>query len=168
MAIKRMHVTIGVFLVFVISTFIGCAYSSRSILVQNVKSIYIPIFDNKTFRRGLEFGLTKAIKNEIMFKTRLRISEKEDADSLLEGAIVDFAEETMIVDANDNIVESRIYIAVNFTWKDLRTGRILAEQSEVVAPTEFIVVRGETIETARNESYVDLAERIVDLMNEKW
>ena len=168
MGIKRIHITIGIFLVFVFSTFVGCSYSSRSILVQNVKSIYIPIFDNQTFRRGLEFGLTKAVKDEIMFKTRLRIAEKDEADSLLEGDIVDFGEETMIVDADDKIVESRIYIAVNFTWKDLRTGRILAEQKDVIAPTEFIAERGETIETAKNESYVDLAERIVDLMNEKW
>ncbi|MGR3177876.1 MAG: LPS assembly lipoprotein LptE [Candidatus Anammoxibacter sp.] len=147
---------------------IGCSYSSRSILKQNVNSVYIPIFDNKTFRRGLEFGLTKALKNEIMFKTQLRIAEKDNADSLLSGEIVDFAEQTMIVDSNDNIVESRIFIVVDFIWRDLRTGRILAEQKEVIAPTEFIVGHGETIETAKNESYVDLAERIVDMMSERW
>lgn len=103
-----------------------------------------------------------------MFKTQLKIAEKEKADTLLEGEIVDFTEQTMIVDSNDNIVESRIYIAVNFVWKDLRTGRILAEEKEVTTPAEFIVERGETIETAQNESYTDLAERIVDMMNERW
>ena len=147
---------------------VGCSYSSQSILKQNVNSVYIPIFDNKTFRRGLEFGLTKALKNEIMFKTQLKINEKEDADSLLSGEIVGFTEQTMTVDSNDNIVESRIFIAVDFTWKDIRTGRILVEHKDVTAPTEFIVSHGETIETAKNESYTDLAEKIVDLMSERW
>ncbi|MGR3219353.1 MAG: LptE family protein [Candidatus Anammoxibacter sp.] len=154
--------------ILIISILIGCSYSSRSILKQNVNTVYIPIFDNKTFRRGLEFGLTRAIKNEIMFKTQLKIAEKDNADSLLSGEIVDFTEQTMTVDSNDNIVESRIFISVNFTWKDLRSGRILAESKDVVAPTEFIVDRGETIETAKNESYVDIAENIVALMSERW
>ncbi|MGR3317184.1 MAG: LPS assembly lipoprotein LptE [Candidatus Anammoxibacter sp.] len=159
---------LGFLSILFFSILIGCSYSSRSILKQNVNSVYIPIFDNKTFRRGLEFGLTKALKNEIMFKTQLKISEKENADSLLSGEIVSFTEQTITVDSNDNIVESRILIAVDFIWTDLRTGRILAEQKEVIAPTEFIVEHGETIETAKNESYTDIAEKIVDLMSERW
>lgn len=146
----------------------GCGYSSRSILKQNVDNVYVPIFDNKTFRRGLEFGLTKAIKNEIMFKTPLKIVDKDHADSLLRGEIMDFKENVMTVDSDDNIVESRIAIVVDFTWTDIRTGRIILEKKGVIAPTEFIVRRGETIETAQNESFTDLAERIVDFMHERW
>lgn len=146
----------------------GCGYSSRSILKQNVDNVYVTIFDNKTFRRGLEFGLTKAIKNEIMFKTPLKIADKDNADSLLKGEIVDFKENVMIVDPDDNIVENRIAITVDFTWTDIRTGRIILEKKGVITPTEFIVRRGETIETAQNESFTDLAERIVDFMHERW
>lgn len=147
---------------------IGCGYSSRSILKQNVSNIYLPIFDNLTFRRGLEYGLSKAIKDEIMFKTQLRIVDKEYSDSILIGEIADYKENVMIVDANDNIVESRIFILVNFTWKDLRTGRTIVEKKGVTTPVEFIVERGETIETAQNEAFVDIAEKIVDMMGEKW
>ena len=154
--------------IVMLSVVLGCGYSSRSILKQNVHTVYIPIFDNNTFRRGLEYGLAKAIKDEIMFKTELRIVEKEDAETLLEGVIVDFNETVMVVDSNDNIVESRIFIVVDFTWKDVRTGRTIVKKEGIMAPTEFIVDHGETIETAKNESYVDIAEKIVDLMGENW
>ncbi len=156
------------FSICLLSVLVGCGYSSRSILKQNVHTIYVPIFDNKTFRRGLEYGLAKAIKDEIMFKTQLRIVEKEDAETLLNGVIVNFNETVMVVDSNDNIVESRIFIVVDFTWKDLRTGRTIVKKEGLMAPTEFIVDHGETIETAKNESYVDIAEKIVDLMGENW
>lgn len=160
--------TLAIASTLLLCVIVGCGYSARSIVKQNVSTIYIPIFDNLSFRRGLEFGFTKAMKDEIMFKTQLKIVEREDADSLLTGKITNFTEQTMIVDANDRIVESRIFIAVDFVWRDLRTGRILAEEENVVMPTEFIVEHGETIETAKNEAYVDIAERIVDLMGEKW
>ncbi len=146
----------------------GCGYSSRSILKQNVGTVYIPIFDNETFRRGLEFGLTKALKDEIMFKTQLKIANKEDADSIIEGVVVKFDESVMIVDSEDNIMESRIFIRVDFIWRDLRSGRAIVQYKGVTSPTEFVVKRGETIESAKNEAYVDIAERIVDLMNERW
>lgn len=156
---------LSILIVFVLA---GCGYSSHSILKKNVGNIYIPIFDNKTFRRGLEFGLSKAIKDEIMFKTQLKIVDKENADSILLGTIVDFKENVMIVDSNDNIVESQIFVVVDFTWKDLRTGRAIVAEKGVIAPTEFVARRGETIETAQNESFVDVAEKIVDLMGEGW
>ncbi len=116
----------------------------------------------------MEYELTKAIKNEIMFKTQLRIVNKNTADSLLEGEIVSFTEQTMIVDADDRIVEGRIFITVNFSWKDLRTDRLLVDGKDVIGTTEFVVDRGETIMTAKNEAYTDIAEKMVDQMNERW
>ena len=165
---KTKNIVKVLFLVLAISIVAGCGYSSRSILKQNINTVYIPILDNQTFRRGMEFELTKAIKNEIMFKTQLRIVNKDRADSLIEGEIVSFTEQTMIVDANDRIVEGRIFITVNFSWKDLRTDRLLVDAKDVVGTTEFTVDRGETIETAKNEAYTDIAEKMVDKMNDRW
>lgn len=165
---KTKNIVKVLFLLLAINIIAGCSYSSRSILKQNVNTVYIPILDNQTFRRGMEYELTKAIKNEIMFKTQLRIVNKNTADSLLEGEIVSFTEQTMIVDADDRIVEGRIFITVNFSWKDLRTDRLLVDGKDVIGTTEFVVDRGETIMTAKNEAYTDIAEKMVDQMNERW
>jgi len=54
----------------------GCGYSAKSLLRSNVRSIYIPIFDNDTFRRGYEFDLTREVRDQILMKTDLRIVER--------------------------------------------------------------------------------------------
>ena len=66
----------------------GCGYTTKSLISRKINSIYIPIFENDTFRRGLEFDLTSAVKDEIMSKTKLRILQKDSADTILTGRIM--------------------------------------------------------------------------------
>lgn len=146
----------------------GCGYTNRSLISHNINSIYIPIFDNLTFRRGIEFDLTKAIKNEIMTKTNLRIVNKEDADTVLYGRVKDFKEVLLTQDVTDNIVESRVALFVDFKLVDRRTNRTLIAKENIKQDTEFIVRRGETLESATEEGILDIAETIVNCLEEKW
>ncbi len=146
----------------------GCGYSNKSLISRNINSIYIPIFDNTTFRRGIEFDLTKAVKNEIMSKTYLRIVDKENADSVLHGTIKDFKEVVLAGDITDNIVESRVMLYVDLKLIDNRTGRILGVVNGIRQKAEFIVRRGETLDSATEEGILDIAETIVMRLEEKW
>ncbi|MFQ5957453.1 MAG: LptE family protein [Candidatus Brocadiales bacterium] len=146
----------------------GCGYTSRSLLEQNVHSVYVPIFDNATFRRGLEFELTKAIKEEILFKTRLKIEDKERADTILEGIITDINEHVLIENPDADVVESSVTVFVRFSWVDQRTGRALIEGEDVSAAAEFIARRNEDVKAGEVEAFVDVAEKIINLMEEKW
>ncbi len=146
----------------------ACGYTSRSLLQQNVNTIYVPIFNNQTFRRGLEYDLTSAIKNEILFKTRLKIVEKDHADTILYGEIADVKESVLIEDRRANISESSMIIIVNFSWVDRRTGRKIVEKKNIQQRAEFIPRRKEDEGTAAREAFVDLAEKIINLMEERW
>ena len=39
----------------------GCGYSSRPMTRGDVRTVYVPVFDNQTMRRGMEFDLTRAV-----------------------------------------------------------------------------------------------------------
>src|SRR3989304_6275593 len=121
----------------------SCCYSSKSLLRSNVRSIYVPIFDNNTFRRGYEFDLTKAVRDQILLRTRLSIVDKDEADSILFGKISSVNENAIIEDTKDNIVESRVSIGVDIRWVAKRTGRTIIERKNIKRPTEFIVRRNE-------------------------
>jgi hypothetical protein len=154
---------------FTVSFLLGaCGYTSRSLMRQNVNTVYISIFDNQTFRRGLEFDLTNALKNEVLYKTRLKVVDKDHADSALSGTITDVQEGVLIEDPKGDIVESSVIIFVNFSWVDLRTGRTIVKKQNVTQRAEFRPRRRETVATASNQAFVDLAERIVNLMEEEW
>jgi hypothetical protein len=146
----------------------GCGYTTKSLISRKINSIYIPIFENDTFRRGFEFDLTTAVKDEIMSKTKLRIAKKDNADTILTGKIMKVTESMLSSNVRDNIVESRITISVDIKLVDRRTGRTLVEKKGLKRSAEFVVSRGENIKTASQESLADLAEMIVSQLEEKW
>lgn len=146
----------------------ACGYTSRSQLRQNVNTIYIPIFDNLTYRRGLEFDLTNSLKNEILFRTRLKIVDKDHADSILSGSITDVKKLVLLEDPRANLVEAAMTIIIDFSWVDLRTGRTIVNKKNVTQQAEFLAKRKENEETAEREAFVDLAEKIIALMEENW
>ncbi|ODS32603.1 MAG: hypothetical protein SCARUB_02255 [Candidatus Scalindua rubra] len=146
----------------------GCGYSTKSLISRKINTIYIPIFENITFRRGIEFDLTKAVKEEIMSKTNLRIAQKDSADTILYGKINGVTEGVITQDITDNIVESRVTIYVDIKLVDRRTGRALINESGIKQSDEFIVRRGETLESATEEGFIELAETIVNYLEEKW
>lgn len=146
----------------------ACGYTSRSQLRQNVNTIYIPIFDNLTYRRGLEFDLTNALKNEILFRTRLKVVDKDHADSILSGSITDVKKLVLLEDPRANLVEAAMTIIIDFSWVDLRTGRTIVNKKNVTQQAEFLAKRKENEETAEREAFVDLAEKIIALMEENW
>ncbi len=166
--IKKIILTQLTCLLIVFAMISGCGYSTKSLISRNINSIYIPIFDNTTFRRGLEFDLAKAVKDEIMSRTNLRIVQKESADTILYGTIVDFTESVLIQNVRDDIVESRVEIYVDIKLVDRRTDRTLVEEKDLFESAEFIVNRGENINSATKENLFKLAETIVNHLEENW
>ncbi|MBM4055934.1 MAG: hypothetical protein FJ264_14975 [Planctomycetes bacterium] len=166
--IRRYFSLSALALLMVCFVIVGCGYSSKSLLRSNVRSIYIPIFDNDTFRRGYEFDLTRAVRDQILIRTRLRIVDKDEADSILLGKISSVTENVLIEDRKDNIVESRVAIRADIRWVDTRTGRTIFERKNIRGTSEFIVLRNETLTSSSNESFVGLAQSIVESLEEEW
>ena len=157
-----------IWIVVVFASISGCGYTTKPLISRKINSIYIPIFENKTFRKGLEFDLTNAVKDEIMSNTKLRIAKKDSADTILTGKIQKVAESMLSSNVEDNIVEGRVTIYVDVKLVDRRTGRTLIEEKNVKQSAEYIVKRGENIKTASREGLVLLAENIVSHLEEKW
>ncbi|MCP4252051.1 MAG: hypothetical protein GY775_01365 [Candidatus Scalindua sp.] len=153
---------------FIFALISGCGYTTKSLISHKINSVYIPIFGNSTFRSGLEFDLTTALKDEIMSKTKLRIAKKDDADTILTGKIVKVTEGVITSNARDNIIENQVTITVNIAFADRRTGRTLMSMNGLSDRAEYIVTRGENIKTATQECLEGLAEKIVYQLEEKW
>src|SRR5262245_11406459 len=84
--------------VFALAPIAGCesaghfsflGYTTRPNYDDCIRTVYVPIFENNTFRRGLEFDLTRAVIREIESKTPYKvISDRSRADTELTGTIV--------------------------------------------------------------------------------
>ncbi|HEX3358657.1 MAG TPA: LptE family protein [Tepidisphaeraceae bacterium] len=119
-------------------------YQWRSLYRDDVRTVSVPIFKNKDYRRGVEFTLSKAIVNEIEMRTPYKVVPTERADTILEGEIVEIKVHTLSEDTSAAIPQEQIYdIKVNFTWKDQRTGVILCDRSNFEQTTSYYPTLGE-------------------------
>ena len=143
----------------------GCGYSQKSLISRKINSIYITTFENNTFMRGIEFDIAKAVKDEIMSRTSLRIVQKDSADTILTGKIGGSAQ-SALSQSRDNIVESSVSISASMSLLDTRTGRTMGGGASGGAA--FIVDRGENVQSATEEAITILARDLVNQLEEEW
>src|ERR1700742_3384872 len=62
---------------------------SNGIYPEDVRTVAIPIFANKTYQRGIEFSLSKAVVSEIEARAPYKVTSADKADTILEAQIVD-------------------------------------------------------------------------------
>lgn len=149
---------------------VGSAYST------DIRTVAVPIFKSESFRRGVEFQLTEAVQKEIQNRTPFRIVKGPDADTILTGRIVRIRKQVLGETAFDDPRQLQLQLAVEVTWEDRRTGRILSEQRipiasgsvQLVSQSEFAPEIGQSLATATQNAVDRMARKIVDMMEAPW
>lgn len=143
----------------------GCGYKSSE-YIKSATSIAVPIFENTTLWRGVEFDLTEIVRNEIVVRTPLYLAkESTTADLVLTGEIVDYVRPVLVEDRQDRVLQSQVSLTLKVLIKDQRGDKTIYEGSQTEM-AEFIGVRDETEIQARYEIYEKLARWVVALLEE--
>ena len=158
-----------------LSGFAGCGYMVGGGFDPQVRSVEVPIFETKSFRRGIEVQLTEAVQKQIQLRTPFRVV-KCDADTRLTGRVIDLRKSVLGETRQDDPRELQVNLVVEVIWEDLRGGRILAEQQVPIGPellslrsqAEFAPEVGQSLATATQQSMNQLARQIVNLMETPW
>ena len=164
---------------FLIAT--GCGYSKpgdpssnswyqwKSLYREDVKSVAVPIFKNRSYDRGVEFTLTKAIVNQIEMRTPYKVQPKDRADTILEGEIIDVTRQTISSDSRADIPQEQLYVVrINFVWKDLRSGQILCERRNFQQTATFYPTLAEDQFVGQQQNVEKLAVGIVQELQANW
>lgn len=154
----------------------GCGYSVNSAFNRDIKTVAVPIFDNDTNRRGLEFQITEAVQKEITKRTPYRLAKGLDADTRLTGRIVGFRKDVMGETRYDDPRELQLTLTVKVRWEDLRSGQVLAQQEIPLSPdaipmssqAEFSPEVGQSLATGLNDAFQLMARKIVNMMELPW
>jgi hypothetical protein len=147
----------------------GCGYSSEPLYRSSIRSVYVEMFQSKEFRRGIEFELTEALRKEIDRTTPYRNAPREKADTVLTGEILEWREQTLGRDfVTDLPRETAATLAIRYTWKDLRTGKLLVDQPRFIATISYVRPAGETAYNAREDATTKAARLIVQSMESPW
>lgn len=141
-------------------------YTNRSLYRDDVRTVAVPIFrvSRTEFRRGLEFQLTEALIKQIETRTPYKVVPVDRADTILDGTVLSLRQTVLTETPRNEPREVQVTIAVRVAWRDLRSGEVLNEALNLSENATFVVDVGETVATATDNSFDDLVERIVELM----
>ncbi len=162
---------------------VGCGYSNKpvsasgpaagytqgSLYRAGVRTVAVPIFSTRSFSRGDEIALTQAVVNQIESRTPYKVVDRQRADTILEGQVLLTAQSAVSSDTHTSIPQEQLYsLSVDFTWKDLRTGKIIVERRNFEQSSAFYPTLGEGRPTGRQLTVEQLAAAIVDELQADW
>ena len=145
------------------------SYHWRSVYRQDIHTVAVPIFKNNDFQRGVEFALSKSVINQIEATTPYKVVPRERADTILEGEIVAVRVNTLSRNSQSNVPQDQLLdIIVDFTWKDLKSGRILVARRGLERTASFYATLGEGRETGTQIATEKMAVAIVQELESDW
>jgi len=166
----------------------GCGYTTRSSIGNRFQTIHVEPFLNKIeltketnvqsrykiYRPYLETDITRAVNDKYLFDGNLRPVRKELADVVLKGELVEFLQDPLRYNDNDDVEEYRVNIRVDISlWDRARDELVWQEDNFTGMATYFTSFypvaadRGSESTTVR-EAIDDLARRIVERTVEVW
>ncbi len=151
----------------------GCGYStdrSEHFRTQNtdkrpIRTVAVPIFQSREFRRDLELQLTEALKKRLEVETPYKLANESRADTAIYGEVLEVRQGT--IGRDFRLVrprETAMTMVVNWHWKDLRTGEILVNRPSFVQTVDYIRPLGEDFYHASQRVSDRMAERILEEM----
>ena len=112
---------------------LGCGYQSvgkATYIPPGLNSVAIPTFVNQTFEPGIEVPLTQGFLREFIQDRRVKVLNRSEADSILEGVIKDFQIYSVAYDRSGLALEYQTTVVIDLTLKK-RTGEILWRENDV-------------------------------------
>lgn len=136
---------------------------------QDVKTVAVPVFGNRTYYRGVEFRLTKAVISQIENRTPYKVVPREQADTILEGEVVDTGVHYQSRSQTMGLPQEQLYyLTVTFTWKDMRTGERLVIRPAFQQSAPYYPTLGEDQFQGSQDSVEKLAVAIVEELQANW
>jgi Lipopolysaccharide-assembly len=152
----------------------GCSeiagYSNEPLFPRDVHTVYLKMFDNQSFRRGVEYDLSDALAKRIEVDTPYKIvSSSNRADTTISGQITDIGELALSTDRDTgSVLEKEVELHAVVTWKNLKTGELLINRQPVSASASYSEYQQQDFKYASALAANNLARKIVELMERKW
>ena len=148
----------------------GTGYTRESLFPSGIRSLCLQMFDNRTFRRDVEYDLSAALAKRIESDTPYKIvSDPDRADSVMSGQILTLTESVVTVERETGYaMEKEMQITAVVNWKDLRSGELLLNSQTVTAAATYSDWVQQGTSYASKLAANRLAVRIIQAMEKTW
>ncbi len=149
----------------------GCGYRTTELFPETYRTVSVPIFENRTFYRGVETDLAEAMVKEIEQRTPYKVVATAAADTSLTGTIVSVRQQSLSKTASAGFVEEQeVTVIIDFEWKDLRTGEVIVSRKgfENAGRAAAASPVGEPFSVAQHGVVQRLARDVVSTLRGEW
>ena len=149
----------------------GCGYTQQELFNTEYQTVAVPIFQNKTFYRGVELELTEALIKEIELRTPYKVTATSTAQTILEGHVVSINQRPLSRTQEGGLVqETELQMVVNFHWKQQSDGKTIARRDGIIATGRYVASTpiSEPMSTGQQIATQGMVKRIVDTMRSDW
>ncbi len=158
----------------------GCGYTTKSLLSDNYRTIFIQPFENKIdfvnaddrklYVAGLESRVRETVVDRYLFDGNLRVGDEDTADLVLKGQLINFQREELRLQTNETVKEYRIRVTAALVLWDTTENKVVWEEpsfaGEATYYTTGALAKSES--QAIDEAIKDLAARAVARTIENW
>ncbi len=119
------------FFFFLLALFPGCTYSFKGGSVPaHLKTIAIPLVQDQSGYGDptLRDEFTKQLVDRFTNDNTLQIADRNTADSMLEGVVIDVKDAPSVVQAGEQVAARRITVSVRVTFEDLKQRKKIWEK----------------------------------------
>ncbi len=157
----------------------GCSayqFGSRSLFVDNIRTIHVPVARNDTFRDDLGVRLTESVIRLIESRTPYKVTGDPYADSTLTIRFISETKRVLTESLSDDPRALDAIVAAQAIWVDRSGNPLMQNQipvdgklaTEFLQSERLVPEAGQSIATALQAAIDDLADRIVSQMETRW
>ena len=150
----------------------GCGVCSASSgrVQEERKRVAVLYLENRTAEPNIEVQLTDAIIQAIQDDNTLKVAEEPDADSLLTGVVNRYHLKEAFTNADLQINEYQVQIAVTLTFEIKQTGERVIDEQRFTGVGNYSLddPNGTSEATARIEAAREIVRDVVAQVVEEW
>lgn len=144
----------------------GCGYhfAGGQNFPFQIKTIFVPVFENKTSETGIETITTNAFIYELVRSSHVRVVEKDLADAVLSGTIRSLSTHTISRSSVKSPLERRVIMVVDLELTN-RQGQVLWASRKFSGYESYAVQSDKLFTEARKQQAIrtiseKMAERV--------
>lgn len=115
----------------------GCGYTTESTLPTKYQTIFVSTFKDMSPQYDLQAPLTNALVRKFITDGRLQVAKRDDADLVLEGAILDYRMKGLTFDQADDVTQFVVVVAAAARLTDAESGEVLWEDPLMAGETTY-------------------------------
>ena len=159
--IKYSIYALGIVLILLCTT--GCYYSFKGSLPSNLKTIAIPLFDDRNAQfPGVRENLTNKVIDEFISDNTLKVVDESKADLLLTGSITSIVQQAANVAEGETVSSYKITVNVKVKCEDVKLSKVLYDKNIQRYGMMESDSDSEGIENAIEEALVQITEDILN------